>query len=81
MIYDKAIGAGKSIWVKVYTGEFEDWVRNADRLVKKYGSSSIFLHFPEMSLEQGRYLMDYAEKNWKDIEGTFNKQRKGEKQE
>lgn len=78
IIYDKAIGAGKSIWVKVYSGQFEDWVKNADRLVKKYGSNSIFLHFPEMSLEQGEYLMDYAEKNWKDIEGTFHSQRKGE---
>ena len=72
VIYDKAITAGKSIWVKVYSGEFEDWVRNADRLVKRYGSHSLFLHFPEMSMEQGKYLMDYAEKYWRDIEGTFN---------
>lgn len=72
VIYDKAIIAGKSIWVKVYSGEFEDWVRNADRLVKRYGSHSLFLHFPEMSMEQGKYLMDYAEKYWRDIEGTFN---------
>lgn len=78
-IYDKVISAGKSIWVKVYSGEFEDWIRNADRLVKKYGSSSIFLHFPEMSLAQAEFLMEYAEKNWKDIEGTYNFQRKGEK--
>ena len=39
VIYDKAIAAGKSIWVKVYSGEFEDWIRNVDRLVKKYGFS------------------------------------------
>lgn len=24
VIYDKAIAAGKSIWVKVYSGEFEE---------------------------------------------------------
>lgn len=78
-IYDKVIGMGKSIWVKVYSGGFEDWVRNADRLVRKYGSSSIFLHFPEMSLEQAEILMDHAEKNWKDIEGTYNMKSKGEK--
>ena len=35
VIYDKAIAAGKSIWVKVYSGEFEDWIRNVDRIVKK----------------------------------------------
>lgn len=71
IIYDKARKAGKSLWVKVYSGEFEDWIRNAERLVKKYGSHSLFLHFPEMSKKQADYLLDYAEKNWSDIKGTF----------
>ena len=57
--------------MKVYSGEFEDWLTNADRLVKRYGSHSLFLHFPEMSKEQADCLLDYAEKNWRDIEGTF----------
>lgn len=71
VIYDKAIAAGKSIWVKVYSGEFEDWIRNVDRIVKKYGSHSLFLLFPEMSMEQAVFLLDYAEKNWSDVQGTF----------
>lgn len=71
VIYDKAIAAGKSIWVKVYSGEFEDWIRNVDRIVKKYGSHSLFLLFPEMSMKQAVYLLDYAEKNWSDVKGTF----------
>lgn len=71
VIYDKAIAAGKSIWVKVYSGEFEDWIKNVDRIVKKYGSHSLFLLFPEMSMEQAVYLLDYAEKNWSDVKGTF----------
>ena len=71
VIYDKAIAAGKSIWVKVYSGEFEDWIRNVDRIVKKYGSHSLFLLFPEMSLEQAAYLLDYADRNWSDVKGTF----------
>ena len=70
VIYDKAIAAGKSIWVKVYSGEFEDWIKNVDRIVKKYGSHSLFLLFPEMSLEQAAYLLDYADKNWSDVKGT-----------
>ena len=46
VIYDKAIAAGKSIWVKVYSGEFEDWIRNVDRIVNKYGLyQPIFLMF------------------------------------
>lgn len=71
VIYDKAIAAGKSIWVKVYSGEFEDWIKNVDRIVKKYGSHSLFLLFPEMSMEQAAYLLDYADKNWSDVKGTF----------
>lgn len=71
VIYDKAIAAGKSIWVKVYSGEFEDWIKNVDRIVQKYGSHSLFLLFPEMSMEQAEYLLDYADKNWSDIKGTF----------
>lgn len=71
VIYDKAIAAGKSIWVKVYSGEFEDWIRNVDRIVKKYGSHSLFLLFPEMSMEQAVYLLDYADKNWSDVKGSF----------
>ena len=70
VIYDKAIAAGKSIWVKVYSGEFEDWIRNVDRIVKKYGSHSLFLLFPEMSMEQAAYLLDYADRNWSDVKGT-----------
>ena len=71
VIYDKAIAAGKSIWVMVYSGEFEDWIRNVDRIVNKYGSHSLFLLFPEMSMEQAAYLLDYADRNWSDVKGTF----------
>ena len=71
VIYDKAIAAGKSIWVKVYSGEFEDWIRNVDRIVNKYGSHSLFLLFPEMSMEQAAYLLDYADRKWSDVKGTF----------
>ena len=72
VIYDKAIAAGKSLWIKVYSGEFEDWLRNCERLVMKYGSHSIFFFFPEMSLEQANKLISYADEHWSDIKGWFN---------
>lgn len=71
VIYDQARAAGKSLWVKVYSGEFEDWLRNVDRVVAKYGSHSLFLHFPEMSMEHAERLLAHAEQNWSDVEGTF----------
>lgn len=73
IIYDKARAAGKSLWVKVYTGEFEDWIRNTDRIVQKYGSHSLFLFFPEMSLEQAETLLAYADEHWSDVQGTFGR--------
>lgn len=72
-IYDKAIAAGKSLWVKVYSGEFEDWIKNVDRIVERYGSHSLFLFFPEMSLEQANTLIAHADKNWSDIKGNVCK--------
>ncbi len=71
VIYDKAILAGKSIWVKVYSGEFEDWLKNVDRVVQKYGSHSLYLMFPEMSMEQAQRLLKYADEHWSDVKGTF----------
>ncbi|MEI6100259.1 MAG: trimethylamine corrinoid protein 2 [Eubacteriales bacterium] len=70
-IYDKTRAAGKSLWVKVYTGEIDDWIKNVDKLVKRYGSHSLFMHFPEMSMQEAEKLLNYAEKHWSDIEGSF----------
>lgn len=72
VIYDKVRAAGKSLWIKVYSGEFEDWIRNTDRIVKKYGSRGLYLFFSDMPLDQANRLMEYAEKNWSDVEGTWN---------
>lgn len=71
VIYDKARAAGKSLWIKIYSGEFEDWIAGVDKLVARYGSHSMFLHFPEMSMEQARILLEHGEKYWSDVKGTF----------
>ena len=71
VIYDKVIRAGKSLWLKVYSGGLEDWIRNMDRIVQKYGSHSVYFFLPEMSYDEGMTLLDYAEKHWRDIPGTF----------
>ena len=70
-IYDKVIAAGKSLWIKVYSGGFDDWIRNCDRVVQKYGSHSIFFFYPEMSYEQAKTLLAYADGHWSDVKGTF----------
>lgn len=71
VIYDKARAANKALWVKVYSGEFDDWIRNTERIVKKYGSKGLYLFFNDMPLDQANQLIAYAEKNWSDVKGTF----------
>ena len=73
-IYDKVVTAGKSLWIKVYSGGFEDWIRNMERIVKRYGSARLFFFLPEMSYEQAVTLIECAEKNWSDVEGSFTAQ-------
>lgn len=70
-IYDKVIRAGKSLWIKVYTGTVDDWIAGCDRLVKKYGSDKLYFYFNPMSMEDAKKLMAYAEENWCDVKGTF----------
>jgi 5-methyltetrahydrofolate--homocysteine methyltransferase len=71
VIYDKVVAAGKSLWIKVYSGEFQDWIRGVDRLVKKYGSNRLFFMFPEMSMNQAEELLAYGDAHWSDIKGSF----------
>lgn len=70
VIYDKARAAGKSLWIKVYSGEFEEWLTNVDRIIEKYGSYGTFLYFPEMSRAAADRLITHAETNWSNVPGT-----------
>ena len=70
-IYDRARSAGKGLWVQVYTGEVEDWIKRIDALVARYGSNALFLYFPPMSMANADKLLSHAEKHWKDVEGSF----------
>lgn len=75
-IYDKAVAAGKGLWVKVYSGEFETWLERLDKLVARYGSNAMFLYFNPMPMEQAKKLMEHAQKHWSDIEGSYVKELK-----
>ncbi|MBO7385066.1 MAG: hypothetical protein J6U63_01845 [Clostridia bacterium] len=70
-IYDQVKRAGKGLWVQVYNGGVDDWIRRIDTLVARYGSNALFFYFPPMNMADADKLMSHAEKNWKDIEGTF----------
>jgi len=73
-IYDKAVAAGKALWVKVYSGETEEWLERLDKLVARYGSSALFLYFGPMSRENADKILAHAEKYWSDVEGSFTRE-------
>lgn len=70
-IYDKARAAGKSLWIKVYSGTVDDWISNCERLVKRYGSECLYFYFNPMPMADARMLLDYADKNWCNVKGDF----------
>lgn len=72
-IYDKAVRAGKGLWVKVYGGPMEEQIARVDRLVRRYGTNALFLYFSPMPTEQADLLLNHAERHWKDIDGDFKK--------
>lgn len=75
-IYDQAVKAGKGLWIKVYTGTMEEWLPRVDKIVARYGSKAMFLFFPNMSKADADKLLQHAEDNWSDIEGTYLKEGK-----
>ena len=70
-IYDQARRANKGLWVQVYTGGVDDWIRRIDALVARYGSNALFLCFPDMDMASAEKIIAHAERHWKDVEGSL----------
>lgn len=64
-IYDKVRAAGKSLWIQLYDGNYEDWVNSAEKLVKRYGTAGLYIIFPDMEEEEAIRLVEKAERDWK----------------
>ncbi|MCR4620667.1 MAG: trimethylamine corrinoid protein 2 [Clostridiales bacterium] len=70
-IYDQAVKANKGLWVQVYDGKVDDWIRRLDVLIRRYGSNALFIYFPPMDMASADKLLSYANKNWQNVEGSF----------
>ena len=70
-IYDQVTRAGKGLWVQAYDGKLDDWIGRIDKMIKRYGSNALFIHFPTMDMVSAEKLLDHAYKNWQNVEGTF----------
>lgn len=63
-IYEKVRNAGKSLWISIYGGTVEDWIKGADGIVKAFGNQSLYFLFPVMEEEDAKRLIATAEDQW-----------------
>ena len=63
-IYDQVAAAKKGMWVQIADGDFDQWLRSADRFVERYGTRSVYFLFPGMSMAEADKLMNYAHSHW-----------------
>lgn len=63
-IYDQVREAKKGLWIQIYDGYVDDWIRGTDRIVDRYGIRSLYLQYPCMSERDADKLMNHAEKYW-----------------
>lgn len=60
-IYDRVRRAGKGLWISIYDGGIDDWIRSAKNLAERYGTAGLYLLFPEMSEQEADRIMNL---NW-----------------
>ena len=63
-IYDQVAAADKSLWVQIYDGNVDNWIRGAERLMDRYGKKRFYFVFPDMPERDAERLMDYAVNHW-----------------
>ncbi|MCL2546714.1 MAG: trimethylamine corrinoid protein 2 [Oscillospiraceae bacterium] len=63
-VYDKAKEAGKAMHVFIRDGGFDDWVKTADKFVRRYGCKGTYLLFPPMSMAEAMKLEEIALEKW-----------------
>ncbi len=72
-IYDKAVRAGKGLWVHIYSGSLDEQIKRLDKLVERYGSKALFMYFAPMPEENAQRLLEHAEKHWNSVMGNIYK--------
>ena len=63
-IYDQVAAANKGLWIQLYDGGLNDWIRGAESLMDRYGKKRFYFLFPGMSMRDADTLMNHAHKHW-----------------
>ena len=65
-IYDQVRNAKKGLWIAIYDGYVDDWIRGTDRVVDRYGIKGLYLNFPFMNERDAEKILNHAEKYWRE---------------
>lgn len=64
-VYDQVKAAGKALWIQVYDGGVDQWMKNCDRFIKRYGVCGLYFVFPDFEDEKtAQDIMRKAELDW-----------------
>ena len=64
-VYDQARKAGKALWVQVYDEGPDQWMKNIDRFIKRYGANGMYFRMPEFENEEiANEFIRKAELDW-----------------
>lgn len=53
-LMDKVSAAGKRIWCCIGDGNINDWYDSTAKMIRRYGSDCLYLHYPEMDEDDAR---------------------------
>lgn len=63
-IYDQVAAAGKGLWIQLYNGGVDGWIRGAESLMERYDKRMFYFNFPDMSQTDADKLMARALNHW-----------------
>lgn len=63
-IYDQVTAAGKGLWIQIYDGGIDDWIRSSESLMNRYGKQIFYFNYPTVTEKEAEYFMNYAVNHW-----------------
>jgi 5-methyltetrahydrofolate--homocysteine methyltransferase len=64
-LYDKVIGAGKSLWISMDQGGLDRFISRSRKIVERYGHRGMYFIYPDLPVREAEKLYASAERNFK----------------
>lgn len=63
-LYDKVFAAEKSMWISLGLGEVDWLIKMSKKLIKRYGSRGMYLHYPILDNKDAQKLFEASRNNF-----------------